>query len=114
MKILGLATTITRQSQYRLDTKFKPVGDEYRSEETAAICDIYPKYFIPIHPDKFFLNPEPLMLYDLRTQKTVDTTGLNESRRNSPIGVANPTDITTSSRYPLNNTTICPSLSFPV
>ena len=80
----------TRAEERRLHTEVSSVrtqstcksGDDYRSEEKAAIRAIPPDVFYDRPPRLNQLNPEPLTLSDLRTMQT-DSTGRKESRRHS-------------------------------
>ena len=69
--------------------------------------------FYSLPPRHTSLHPDPLTISDSRTPKPADTTGHDEFRRNRSAGVANPTDMVTSTRFPLNNASVTTVLAYP-
>ena len=111
-----------RADQRRLQTEVSSVrtqstiksGDDYRSEERAAIRAIPSETFYGIPPRQNQLNPEPLTLSDLRTIHTADTTGRKEPRRHSSAVTGKPTghnNVVTL--QPFNSANVTTVLSYP-
>ena len=66
----------------------KPSRDNFRSEKRVTRRAIPAEIFYGLPPRHTSLHPDPMTLSDLRTPTPVDTTGLDEFRRNSATRVA--------------------------